>query len=127
MDDIGDNTPHLEVRELGHSYWGKFGVFGEEEKGIILNFDPFDSEFAIDHGDDDGAIRGFEGAVDDEDVSVVDGSSFHRLSFDADEEGSGWMGNEKCIEVERLFYWVISWRGKACLNSCFKERNIGWT
>ena len=106
MDDIGDNAPHLEI-SFGRDFDEGIGrVFWDEVKGVAFDFNTLDGELVIEDGYDDLSTLGSEGSVDNEDVSVMDAPFFHRVSFDADEEGGGGMGNEKliCSSVHTFHY-----------------------
>ena len=73
----------------------------------------FHREIAVDAGDDDVAVGGADGAVDDEDVAVVDSGTDHGVARDANEVGGGGALDEKLVEVERRLDVLFGGGGEA--------------
>ena len=71
----------------------------------------FDSEFAIDDGNDDTPITGRQRTIDDQHIPGMDAGLPHGLSGHPDEKGCCRMLNEVLIEIEGAIEIIIG-RGR---------------
>lgn len=76
---------------------------GDVRKGRVAGFEfdlaitlveLFNDDLPIDHGHDDAAMLGLEGAIDDQQVPIEDPGENHRVPTDDEQEGGRWVGNE---------------------------------
>ena len=79
----------------------------------VFFVEPFDREFAADHGDDDATRFRFQAAVDHQEVAREDTGAGHRVALDPDDEGRGGAADQVIVEIERALDEVLGGRWEA--------------
>ena len=111
VNDIGDDAPHLERALLANEDVGKGAVFGDEPERVKTQ--AFDREPAIEDGEHDFAIRGFDAPIDNEQVTGMDAGAEHRVPLDPDKERRCGALDEECVEIELFVDPILGGRREA--------------
>ena len=77
VDGIGCHPPNFQRCVLINFQGGIIRVFGKQTIGVPGFYQTFDSQFAIDYGDDNIAAGRLKGSINNKDVIVVDTSTRH--------------------------------------------------
>lgn len=106
-----------------------FRILGHEAYMRSLFLEAFQSDFAIEGGDDDIPTLCCACSVEDHDISCMDPSTFHTVSFDPYEVGRCWVVDEIGFEVHPLSSSRLWSEGKSCrdrLKEGIGARSCGW-
>lgn len=120
---IGCHSPYFQRCVLVNFQIRVIGVFGSQAAGVFVFHQTLDCQFTIDGCDDNAAVARFEGAVNNEDVIVIDSGTNHRVAGHPYKKGGSLIFNQMFIEVKFLVKVVIRRGGEACRNSGKKERS----
>ena len=80
---------------------------GREQGGVGAQLQLLDRELATQAGDDGVAMLGGDGAVNDEQISVVDPSVDHAVALGPDIVGGRRPGNAQLVQIEGLLDIVL--------------------
>ena len=103
---IGQQPPKKTV--LSHDISKKYDIPLEYLLKILQQ--SLDGKFPIYNSNDDLAIYGVQGSVNDQNVIMVDPGPGHRITIDPDEEGGGRILDQEFIEIQTLFNVIFGGR-----------------
>ena len=126
--EVDDDSPDFEVVVFGNLENGEVGIGGLQfvvAVVLMLEVEVFHGEVAVEKTDDDGAVVGFDGAVDDDAVAVEDAGILHRHTFHLAIEGGFGMAYVVAVEVEGFVGIVVGRRGKSGNDACVLQFQLG--
>jgi len=109
-----DHTPDDELLAFLEGDVRKGRIAGFEFDLAVALVELFDGDLPIDHGHDDAAILGLQGAIDDQQVPIEDPEENHRVPTDDEQESSRWVGDELRRQIYPLLPQIFRRRWKAC-------------
>ncbi len=119
---IGNHAPYLELGVGGHLLRGVIIIFGHEGNFFVSDSYSFYGQLSVYDGYYDVFIFRLHGAVDYEQVVVVDAGPYHRISAGPDEEGGGGVFDEVPVEVELILAVIGGGRRKTGGHLCGEDR-----
>lgn len=115
MDDVSDHSPDDEFGVTVDRDWRVVRVLRNQQELSIVPHESLDRNLAVETGNDDIVVFGFDGSINYQMIARGDAGAHHRLPLDADDEGRDLVPDQPLVEVERAFAitMIISWRGEA--------------
>lgn len=107
---MNHDPPDLKlIRIVNFEHW--VFVVGWTEFNISVfamgQVEEFHREATVPPSHDDGAMMGFDGAVDDHPVTIEEISIFHRITFYIPIESGFWMTDIVAVEVQRFMTIIV--------------------
>ena len=72
-------------------------VFRNQPTGVFCFYETFHGQFSIYDGNNNFAGYRFKGAVDDQNVIMINSSVDHGITGNPDKEGGGWIGRNNFV------------------------------
>ena len=90
-----------------------FFVFGDECDAFDLCLQPTHQELAVDHGHDHFPAHGFDAAVYDEHIAMINAGADHGIAIHSKKESGGFVADQLFIEVDPPLHIVVGRGAKA--------------
>lgn len=124
MDHSRHDAPDHAVKALGDLQRLIVRVLRDQPDAAFSKPQAFYRELAVDCGNDNSAILGFEGTIHDEKVAVMDAGSPHRMTGNSGEKGRRGMFDQMRIEIQPLVDVIVRRGGEARGNPAGKKRQV---